>query len=1280
MAKAIAGAALIAGAAVLTVATGGIGGIAAIAAVDSLETSIFVGAVAGAAAIGASLELSSIADALTDTVTTPQTVRSPAAPWQVIYGNVRCGGTQTDLNSYGANFHYCDMIVTLACHPCVGVQQHTEVIAGDATFPSFGGLYINGQGMQWRNNAQGGGDKPGTYPYDFGQQPFGYTTSNDIQDLNQNHYSTGTHVYMETYNGSGKSYQNLAQVDNQVSQFYIAQGPSGHWDDTCTMMIDPTGKYSADGQPKGFTYAYLRLLYASNLWAGGIPESLRFDVRGKNDIWDPRLKGGAGGYAYTNNAALVIADYMTNPYFGMGYKMSDFDVDALIAAANICDTQVPLAAGGTIAQYTINGTFLTNENPGSVLKKMLAACDGDLSQVGGKWFIFPGAYVYPSATIDNTMMLGPIRVKTGQKGRDLINAVKGTFICPAAVDTIGSPNIFLNEQPNIFNGQWQKQAFPPYAMDPQHGYLSDLWLAKDGQKLYKQLDLPFVTSPATCQRLAKQALLKNRIGNGLDDTLNQGLTFTVECNLRAYDIVPHDTVWVEYPRFNWKAPPSGFNTSTPDIPQYVYTEFEVTDTNLELREQDGAPPMFVYELTLRATSPDIYLWNLSDELTMTDNKFPQFANTMQVPSPTNFVVESGHSTVIQSLDGHLHAAILCTWSAPGDGYVKNGGRYVLQLLPVNPTAITYTSVAGTEEVTLSSTAGYSAGDEIVLEGAGAGGSLFTSVIFSINGNVVTLVDSPPTSVRNGVVHTAGWQTVAELDGRTTRYSIANVSYGAQYYVQIYSLNSAGRTSDANVAGPITVSTGEDQFANGQVVYTPGTTLAAIQAGASGNVLLFNANFSAGNVGWGYNNGWSIVPGAGFQGSPYYAQFMLQGSGAMVNEQQIPCDAGSVLAASCFFNGINFASGKPFVAINWYNASGGLISASQSVGYALPGIGWTRVRVVGTAPPGTSFAKIGCIVFGEETGIWLCGGFGGNLHLKSLGELPDDPSGPFRKLLYVSEENVLSASTALLPQGSIIPVWPFDIAFSAETTSAGVSSIDFSWTADTLSWPDGSSLPTPAGTKTVTGLSAATVYYIFVRCSATTGAIQIYTPLPVSATDINANVWQAMDGYVSFNAFSVTTPSAPPSGSSSGSGSGGLPRLPCPDADEIVREKTRGLIRVGDVKVGEWIEGAIYDDKGSDVGREFRRVVGRSIRYSEAWYRVEGCKVSPFHPVRYIADGSWGKKWLFPHEVGRGDRSPGLRVQLRLNAGDYEQANYLLFDAEGAERLVMHNMFPFPPLS
>ncbi|HET9087130.1 MAG TPA: hypothetical protein VFN53_06395 [Acidobacteriaceae bacterium] len=1244
--------------------------------------------------IGTTLMISGAEMIVSGPPTTPQTVKSPVAPWQIVYGNVRCGGTIIDCNSYGSDgndFKYADMVVVLAAHPCVGVQQHTETINGTTPFPSYGGLYINGQGMQWRNNAEGGSTPPGTYTEDFGATPFGFTTSNDLQDLNQNHYRTGGHVYMETYNGTGQSYQGGSLVQNQVSQYYVTKGPSGHWDDTCTLMYDlgttpQSGGTTANpiylneqGVPKGFTYVYIRLLYAASLWSGGLPNSLRFDLQGKNDIWDPRLNSGAGGYAFTTNAALIIADFMTNPYWGMGYKMADIDQTQLIAAANICDIAIDQAEGGQIPQYTINGSFTTAVSPAETLKAMLTCCAGSLVEINGLWNIFPGAYVFPTATITPAMMNTPIHVKTGQKGRDLINAVKGKFVCPAAVDTIGSPNVFLNEQPNIYNGQWQSQPFPAYAMDPQHGYSSDIWLARDGQKLYQDLSLPFVTNSNTAQRLAKIALLRNRMGNGLDDNYNQGATISLTCSLAAYDIVAHDTVWISYPRFGWTAPPAGATTYDPAT--QAYTEFEVLSSTFTVDESSGAPVPGIH-LILKPVSPDIYTWNASDQVPLQGNKYPQFANTMQVGAPSNFVIQSGSATSLVGNDGSVKSTILCTWTPPSDAYVSNGGQIVLQLMPYVAAANTYTCLANQDNLTIGGTSNpFGVGDQVLLAGAATGGGMLSSTVYAVSGQTIYVTRAPRNAVTAGNIQMAAWDTIANLYGGTTKYSISNVSDGSQYFVQIFAQNSAGIVSDYIIAGPLLVSNGLERYANGNVIYPPGSTLANMQAGSTGNVLLFNANFDCGSSGWAAQAGWTVNqvvanPLSGANG--FIGYFSGTATSEMANSQLIPVTPGDVLTVTNKMKASDSGcTGSLTLGIIWLDSTGTALSVTSSGAAAIAD--WTQYRVVGTAPAGAVSAQVRVAITAPTTTDWWgVAAFTASLHLNSLDELPD--GNIFRRVGYVDKENFLSASTALVPQGSVMPVNPFNVGFTSSTDSSNVSTIDCSWNADTLLFPNYQNVPAPpngqlsvpAGSVSVGSLAGSTTYYCYFRCAVATGALTLYTPLPTAASPAAAQ-WQNLDGYVPFQPFSVATPVAPSSGTSSGTGSGGGTNT-CPDADELVCERDMGIMRIGDVAAGYWLKGIVYDADGRQAGTEYRRVTAKRERYSEVWRTVEGRKVSPHHPVRYMGNAAWGDRWLTPHEIGPLDTSAGVRVQVALDTDDYQQANYILYDAAGNPSLVMHNAF------
>ena len=113
------------------------------------------------------------------------------------------------------------------------------------------------------------------------------------------------------------------------------------------------------------------------MFGNGLP-AISFHVSGKNDILDPRTS--PVGVAYTENAALCIADYLSNPQWGFKAPYgTEIPTAPLIAAANLCDEESPLAAGGTEPRYALNGGFPLTMKRGEVLQNLLTSCAGRLT-------------------------------------------------------------------------------------------------------------------------------------------------------------------------------------------------------------------------------------------------------------------------------------------------------------------------------------------------------------------------------------------------------------------------------------------------------------------------------------------------------------------------------------------------------------------------------------------------------------------------------------------------------------------------------------------------------------------------------------------------------------------------------------------------------------------------------------------------------------------------------------------------------------------------------------
>lgn len=88
-------------------------------------------------------------------------------------------------------------------------------------------------------------------------------------------------------------------------------------------------------------------------------------IRGKNNIYDPR----DGAYKYTNNAALVIADWITT------IMEREVDWDKVAVEADVADEEVPQKGGGTQRRWTLNGVVSDEEEDDVTRAQLGASCD-----------------------------------------------------------------------------------------------------------------------------------------------------------------------------------------------------------------------------------------------------------------------------------------------------------------------------------------------------------------------------------------------------------------------------------------------------------------------------------------------------------------------------------------------------------------------------------------------------------------------------------------------------------------------------------------------------------------------------------------------------------------------------------------------------------------------------------------------------------------------------------------------------------------------------------------
>lgn len=374
----------------------------------------------------------------------------------------------------------------------------------------------------------------------------------------------------------------------------------------------------------GIAYLYVRYEYDQDVFANGVP-LITAKVQGKK-VYDPRT----ATTVYTNNAALCIRDFLTTSY---GLNDSAVDDVAFSAAANECDESISLAGGGTEIRYSINGIIRSDRSVGSVLQDMITACAGTLFWGVGAWKLKVGAYTSSVKTLTLDDLRGPISLDTRITMRDNFNTVRGTFI-DANQDYITS------DYPEL---------------------TSSTFKAEDGgEEVALDLPLPFTTSSATAQRLAKLTLYRAR----------EQMTINADFGLAAMEVEVGDIIAFTNDRYGFDA-----------------KEFEVMGWRLSPNQDAGDLRI---NLTLRETSQAAFDWNAEETDILSNNTtLPVYTAGMTV---FNLSANEGGRT---QGDGTRISTALIDWDDVDSAFIE---RYEVQWKPTSDSsyATTYTSNSAIE--------------------------------------------------------------------------------------------------------------------------------------------------------------------------------------------------------------------------------------------------------------------------------------------------------------------------------------------------------------------------------------------------------------------------------------------------------------------------------------------------------------------------------------------------------------------------------------------------------
>ncbi|MBB5715840.1 hypothetical protein [Sphingomonas aerophila] len=358
----------------------------------------------------------------------------------------------------------------------------------------------------------------------------------------------------------------------------------------------------------GCAYIAITWKLSNDAWPSGLPSSTRTIVEGC-PVYDPRLDGsigGSGSHRFDNqnswtwrngsveigrNPALCLLTYLIGwkingkIVWGMGIPSANIDFDSFRTYANLCEELVATQAGSTVQRYTCDGIYSTSDTHETVLSGITAAMGScKLVDVGGAYTIVGG--------YDDTA--GP---KVALTTDDLIGAAG------SASPYVWMPAPASRERFNIIRGRFA---------DPSNLYQLSEWgdpieqpaLADDVPRTMT-LDLGCVSRPETCQRIAKQFLLREYLTPG---------KFSATFGPNAFAVTVGSLVTLTIPKEGWNA------------------------KLFRVEEQTETHDMF-YQMTLREESAAIYAWD-REEKPLPPNIRPAGYDPKDTLSPENLTATS----------------------------------------------------------------------------------------------------------------------------------------------------------------------------------------------------------------------------------------------------------------------------------------------------------------------------------------------------------------------------------------------------------------------------------------------------------------------------------------------------------------------------------------------------------------------------------------------------------------------------------------------------------------
>lgn len=360
----------------------------------------------------------------------------------------------------------------------------------------------------------------------------------------------------------------------------------------------------------GIACMVITMQYNTDAFPQGVP-AFSAVVRGAK-VYDPRTST----TAWSQNPALIAYDWARYAYGG-GCSAGEINTAAVIAAANACDVSTTFTLStsatetGPLYQAGIVIPLSETAPPDEALSEIVEAMAGQWGWAGGVLTMRAGVYRSPVATITEDWITDVADISVVDTAlAELVNVMRPTLA----------------------------SAESGYVTTPAAEVRSSTYITADGRELPRDVTLGAVVHTWHAQHVCGVLMREGR----------EGLTVSLPCNMRAYQLELFDVVSVTLPVFGWSS-----------------KAFEVI--GWEFSQRGGVM------LTLRETGAGIYTPDTTFGIL---NISPNTNLPSQVAVPAMAGLSATSSAT--AIDKSIVARVTVSWTAVASQAVRQSGSIEVQ--------------------------------------------------------------------------------------------------------------------------------------------------------------------------------------------------------------------------------------------------------------------------------------------------------------------------------------------------------------------------------------------------------------------------------------------------------------------------------------------------------------------------------------------------------------------------------------------------------------------------